>query len=285
MLDTTLLSTILETKVISTYKGKKKKLFDLARTNAKISLDNNMEMIYKDEERSILANKELGELLNMENLRVIESFDNSNLFGSYTVSAMVTFIDGKPSKNDYRKFKISFDKNDDVGAMKEVIYRRYYSLLMNNKRMPDLILVDGGINQINACNEVLNSLNIKIKVCGLMKDDKHTLRALVDGGTLETYEINKKSNLFYLLTRISDEVHRFTINYHRQIRSKGSLESVLTNVNGIGETRKKELLKKYGSLKKMTEASVSDLEEILPTNVARDLHDYLISLKGSEKNE
>ena len=253
--------------------------------NAKISLDNNMEMIYKDEERSILANKELGELLNMKNLRVIESFDNSNLFGSYTVSAMVTFIDGKPSKNDYRKFKISFDKNDDVGAMKEVIYRRYYSLLMNNKRMPDLILVDGGINQINACNEVLNSLNIKIKVCGLMKDDKHTLRALVDGDTLETYEINKKSNLFYLLTRISDEVHRFTINYHRQIRSKGSLESVLTNVNGIGETRKKELLKKYGSLKKMTESSISDLEEILPTNVARDLHDYLISLKGSEKNE
>lgn len=285
VLDTTLLSTILETKVISTYKGKKKKLFDLARTNAKISLDNNLKMIYKDEERSILANKELGELLNIENLRVIESFDNSNLFGSYTVSAMVTFIDGKPSKNDYRKFKISFDKNDDVGAMKEVIYRRYYSLLMNNKRMPDLILVDGGINQINACNEVLNSLNIKIKVCGLMKDDKHTLRALVDGDTLETYEINKKSNLFYLLTRISDEVHRFTINYHRQIRSKGSLESVLTNVNGIGETRKKELLKKYGSLKKMTEASISDLEEILPTNVARDLHDYLISLKGSDKNE
>ena len=285
VLDTTLLSTILETKVISTYKGKKKKLFDLARTNAKISLDNNIEMIYKDEERSILANKELAELLNIENLSVIESFDNSNLFGSYTVSAMVTFIDGKPSKNDYRKFKISFDKNDDVGAMKEVIYRRYYSLLMNNKRMPDLILVDGGINQINACNEVLNSLNIKIKVCGLMKDDKHTLRALVDGDTLETYEINKKSNLFYLLTRISDEVHRFTINYHRQIRSKGSLESVLTNVNGIGETRKKELLKKYGSLKKMTEASVSDLEEILPTNVASDLHDYLISLKGSDKNE
>lgn len=275
VLDVDLLNTILETKVISVTKGKKKHLFDLASTNAKINLENNIEMIYRDEERSVLANNELGSLLNIPNLSVIESFDNSNLFGTYTVSGMVTFIDGKPSKNDYRKFKISVDKNDDVGSMKEVIYRRYQGILVNGGRMPDLILVDGGINQINACNEVLNSLNLHIKVCGLMKDDKHSLSELVDGDTLESYKINKKSNMFYLLTRISDEVHRFTINYHRQIRSKGSISSVLTEVEGIGEVRKKELLKKYRSLKNLKEASVEELETILPKKIAIELHNYL----------
>ena len=275
VLDIDLLNTILETKVISVTKGKKKHLFDLASTNAKINLENNIEMIYRDEERSVLDHNELGSLLNIPNLRVIESFDNSNLFGTYTVSGMVTFIDGKPSKNDYRKFKISVDKNDDVGSMKEVIYRRYQGILVNGGRMPDLILVDGGINQINACNEVLNSLNLHIKVCGLMKDDKHSLSELVDGDTLESYKINKKSNMFYLLTRISDEVHRFTINYHRQIRSKGSISSVLTEVEGIGEVRKKELLKKYRSLKNLKEASVEELETILPKKIAIELHNYL----------
>lgn len=275
ILDIELLSNILETKVITTTKGKKKHLFDLAGTNAKINLENSMEMIYRDNERSIDACKELGELIGIPNLSVIEAFDNSNLFGTFTVSGMVTFIDGSPSKKDYRKFKISTEQNDDVASMKEVIYRRYRGVLLNKTRMPDLILVDGGINQINACISVLKDLNLSIKVCGLMKDDKHTLESLVDGDTLTTYKIDKKSNVFYLLTRISDEVHRFTINYHRQIRSKGSLSSVLDEVEGIGEVRKKELLKRFGSLKKMKEATTEELEEILPTNIALNLKEYL----------
>lgn len=274
-LDIDLLNNILDTKVINTYKGNKKKLFDLAETNAKINLENNIELEYKKNERTNEANIELGKLLNIDNLSVIESFDNSNLFGSFTVSGMVTFIDGLPSKKDYRKFKISIDKNDDVSCMKEVIYRRYYSALINNTRLPDLILVDGGINQINACKSVLDSLNLNIKVCGLRKDDKHTLSELIDGDTLENIGIDKKSNVFYLLTRISDEVHRFTINYHRQIRSKGSISSVLDNIEGIGEKRKKELLKKYGSLKKIKESSVSDLESVIPNGVAKNLLEYL----------
>ena len=274
-LDTELLNSVIESKVITTMEGKKKHLFDLAKTNAKINLENNIEMEYRNNEKSIDACKELGNLIGIENLSVIESFDNSNLFGTFTVSGMVTFIDGIPSKKDYRKFKISKEQNDDVGSMKEVIYRRYQSVLLNKTRIPDLILVDGGINQINACKSVLDDLCLNIKVCGLEKDDKHSLSELIDGDTLTSYKINKRSNIFYLLTRISDEVHRFTINYHRQIRSKGSISSVLDEVEGIGARRKKELLKKYGSLKKIKEASIEELKEILPENVANNLHNYL----------
>lgn len=276
-LDIELLNSLLDAKVICTEKGKKKHLFDLASTNAKINLENNIEMEYRKNEKSFDASHELGNILGVENLSIIEAFDNSNLFGSFTVSGMVTFIDGIPSTKDYRKFKISKEQNDDVGSMKEVIYRRYQKVLMNNLRKPDLILVDGGVNQINACKSVLNDLNLKIKVCGLMKDDKHTLSELIDGDTLNSYKIDKKSNVFYLLTRISDEVHRFTINYHRQIRSKGSISSVLDEIEGIGPTRKKELLKKYGSLKKIKEASLEDLETILPKDVAKRTLEYLLN--------
>lgn len=284
-LDIELLNSLLDSKVVTAIKGKKKHLFDLAKTNAKINLDNNIEMEYRKNERSFDASRELGNIVGIDNLSVIESFDNSNLFGSYTVSGMVTFIDGVPSKKDYRKFKISKEQNDDVGSMKEVIYRRYQSVLMNNSRKPDLILVDGGINQINACKSVLNDLNLNIKVCGLMKDDKHTLSELIDGDTLNSYKIDKKSNVFYLLTRISDEVHRFTINYHRQIRSKGSISSVLDNIEGIGPTRKKELLKKFGSLKKIKEATLEELKTILPSEVAKNTLEYLNEFEKENIND
>ena len=284
-LDIELLNSLLDSKVVTAIKGKKKHLFDLAKTNAKINLDNNIEMEYRKNERSFDASRELGNIVGIDNLSVIESFDNSNLFGSFTVSGMVTFIDGVPSKKDYRKFKISKEQNDDVGSMKEVIYRRYQSVLMNNSMKPDLILVDGGINQINACKSVLNDLNLNIKVCGLMKDDKHTLSELIDGDTLNSYKIDKKSNVFYLLTRISDEVHRFTINYHRQIRSKGSISSVLDNIEGIGPTRKKELLKKYGSLKKIKEATLEELETILPSEVAKNTLEYLNEFEKENIND
>lgn len=285
-LDIDLLNSVIESKVITSQKGKKKHLLDLAATNAKINLENNMELEYRKVEKTEIACKELGELLGLPKLSVIESFDNSNLFGSFTVSGMVVFIDGSPSTKDYRKFKISKEQNDDVGSMKEVIYRRYQSVLLNRTRIPDLILVDGGINQIHACMSVLNDLNLKIKVCGLAKDDKHSLSELVDGDTLKSYKIDKKSNVFYLLTRISDEVHRFTINYHRQIRSKGSISSVLDNIEGIGETRKKELMKKFGSLKKITEASLEELETVIPHNTAISLKSYLENFKlKNEEND
>ena len=275
IVDLELLNSVIDAKVINSSRGKKKHLFDLAKTNAKINLDNNKELLYKDNERNFEASRELGNLVNIKDLSVIESFDNAHLFGTFTVSGMVTFIDGKPSKKDYRKFKISTDQNNDAASMKEVIYRRYQKAIMNKTKLPDMILVDGGLIQVNATKEVLNSLGINIKVCGLMKDDKHTLNELLDGDTLETYKIDKRSNIFYLLTRISDEVHRFTINYHRQIRSKGNIESVLNNIEGIGNIRRKELLKKFGSIKKIKEASKKELIDIIPENVADKLIEYL----------
>ena len=274
-LDINLLNSIIDSKVINVSKGKKKHLFDLAGTNAKINFENNKKLAYQDNERNFVASRELGKIVGIENLSVIESFDNAHLFGTFTVSGMVTFIDGEPSKKDYRKFKISTEQNDDAASMKEVLYRRYQKVLMNKTRIPDMILVDGGIIQINACKEVLSNLNLNIKVCGLAKDDKHSLSELIDGDTLVSYKIDKRSNAFYLLTRISDEVHRFTINYHRQIRSKGNIQSVLENIEGIGSVRRKELIKKFGSLKNIKEATLEELNEILPSNVSLKLIDYL----------
>lgn len=270
-IDIKVLSDVLNIKVNTVSKGIKKKLFLLAGENAKISLYNDIEKIYKDVERTKTANEELKRILGLEELSVIEAFDNSNLFGSYTVSGMVVFIDGIPSKNDYRKYKISVDKNDDVGAMKEVIYRRYFKVLKDKLRIPDLIIVDGGINQINACKETLKSLNIYIKVCGLKKNTKHQANELIDGDTMKEVSIDKKSNAFYLLSRIGDEIHRFTISYHKTIRSKGTLSSILDEIPGIGNVRKKELIKIFGSLSKIKEASAEELEKVLPKKVVIDL--------------
>ena len=276
-LNNEVISNILNTKVYVPLKGKKKNLVEMAHINARISLEQEVTIIKNDEKRSVLANDELRKLLNLKVLDRIDSFDNSNLFGSFAVSGMVVFKNGKPSKNEYRKYKVSIDKNDDYNTMREVIYRRYYRCMVEKSEMPDLILVDGGINQINACKSVLDELHLHIKVCGLRKDDHHRTNELIDGDTLQIIEIPRMSDVFHYLTRIQDEVHRYTINYHKQIRSKGSISSVLDNVDGIGSIRKKELIKKYGSIKKMNEASVLELSEIVPENVAKNLKKYLES--------
>lgn len=276
-LNSEIISNILNTKVYVPIKGKKKNLVEMAHVNAKISLEQEMTIIKNDEKRSILANEELRKLLNLDVLDRIDSFDNSNLFGTFAVSGMVVFKNGKPAKNEYRKYKVSVDKNDDYNTMREVIYRRYYRCMVENLEMPDLILVDGGINQINACKSILDELHLPIKVCGLRKDDHHRTNELIDGDTLEVIKIPRMSDVFHYLTRIQDEVHRYTINYHKQIRSKGSIASVLDNIEGIGKVRKKELIKKYGGIKKMKEASIEELNEIIPENVAKNLKKHLES--------
>ena len=276
-LNSEIISNILNTKVYVPIKGKKKNLVEMAHVNAKISLEQEMTIIKNDEKRSILAHEELRKLLNLDILDRIDSFDNSNLFGTFAVSGMVVFKNGKPAKNEYRKYKVSVDKNDDYNTMREVIYRRYYRCMVENLEMPDLILVDGGINQINACKSILDELHLPIKVCGLRKDDHHRTNELIDGDTLEVIKIPRMSDVFHYLTRIQDEVHRYTINYHKQIRSKGSIASVLDNIEGIGKVRKKELIKKYGGIKKMKEASIEELSEIIPENVAKNLKKYLES--------
>ncbi len=278
IVDANILSELLNTRVINIQKGIKKKILDMAYDNAKINLENEIESIYRSDERSYEANKELKDILKLDKLHAIEVFDNSNLFGSFSVSAMVVFVDGLPSKKDYRKFKLSFEKNDDVASMKEVIYRRYFKLIKEDLPLPDLIIVDGGINQINACKSVLNDFNLNIKVCGLKKNDKHKTNELIDGDTLNIINIDKRSNAFYLLSRIGDEVHRFTISYHKQIRSKSSISSLLDNIEGIGDKRKKELMNKFGSLKKIKEASIEELEQVIPKETSKKLKYFLNNL-------
>ena len=274
-----LLNNYLNISVKVPKKGEKLKLVEMANDNAKIALNEKFELIKKDEERTYKANEELRKILKLDILDRIEIFDNAHLFGNYNVSGMVVFKEGLPSKNDYRKFKISIDKNDDYNTMREVIYRRYYRVLSDNLVKPNLIIVDGGVGQINVARDVINSLNLDIPVVGLKKDNHHATSKLLAFDPIIEIDIDKRSNLFYLLERMQDEVHNFTINYHRQIRSKGTLASVLDNIEGIGEKRKTELLKKYRSINKMKEASIDDLDKILPHNVSINLHDFLENYK------
>ena len=192
-LDKDILSDTLDTNVIHVTKGDKKKLLELVKTNAKISLNNEFELIKRDEKRTIGANENLRKILGLKSLYRIDIFDNSNLFGDYTVSGMVVYKEGKPSKSDYRKFKISIDKNDDYGSMKEVLYRRYYRMLMEKTERPDLIILDGGENQIRAAKEIIDSLNLNIKIAGLVKNDKHETNTLMDSD-FNLIEIDKTSD-------------------------------------------------------------------------------------------
>ncbi len=279
--DGDLLSDYLKVKVRIPEKGVKKKLVDMACDNAKKQLEDEYELVIKNEEKTVKANEELREVLGLDKLDRIELFDNAHLFGTYNVSGMVVFIDGTPAKNEYRKFKISVDKNDDYGTMREVVYRRYFRVLKDNLVRPDLIIVDGGLGQMHVAKEVLDSLGMDINLVGLKKDDKHSTNALVtfDG----EIPIEKRSNLFHYLERMQDEVHNFTINYHKQIRSKGLYASILDDIPGIGKQRKQELLKKYKTTENMKNQSVDELASILPRNVAIELKDILESLDKENK--
>ena len=267
----------LKIKIIIPKKGIIKKLLDMANNNAQITLEEKLEELNRDLSIKEKVNNELKNLLNLDKLNRIELFDNSHLFGTYYVSAMVVYENMDPKKSEYRKYKISINIKDDLSAMKETIYRRYYKVLLEKLVKPDLIIVDGGKLQVQVTKDVLNSLNLNIKVIGLKKDEKHRTNIIVNDD-LEEIPLPKDNNLFLYLTRMQDEVHRFVITYHRNIKSKGLISSILDNIEGIGEKRKNELLKKYGSIAKIKEASIDDLSKIIPEKVARDLTYYLKKL-------
>lgn len=273
-LDEELIRNYFNIKVIKPQKGKLKNLVDLARENAKEQLSAQEEMLKKDDELRLNAIKELEKLLNIPKVSRMESFDNSHLFGTFYVGGMVVFEDFLPLKDEYRKFKITSEIKDDIKAMKEVLYRRYYKVLMENLKKPDLIVMDGGKTQIAAAKEIITSLNLNIPIIGLVKDNKHRTNQIMNDN-FEILTIEKSSNLFLFLTRIQDEVHRYAITYHRNIKSKGALSSLLDVVPGIGEQRKKDLLRHFGSLKRMKEASKEELLKILPEEVANNLLTYL----------
>ena len=264
-------------KISKPSKGKVKKLIDLAGENAKEQLKLKEETLERDDKERINASIELAKLLNIDSASRIESFDNSHLFGTYYVGGMVVFRDFIPLKDEYRKYRLDVEVKDDLSAMKEVLYRRYYKVLMEDLVKPDLIVLDGGKTQISVCKEIIDSLGLNIKIVGLVKNDKHRTNQLMD----ENYniiDVPKNSNLFLFLSRIQEEVHRYAITYHRNIKSKGTLSSTLDLVEGIGEIRKKELLKKFGSLKKMKEATIEELSEVVPQEVANKLFQTLKEL-------
>ncbi|MBQ7105073.1 MAG: excinuclease ABC subunit UvrC [Bacilli bacterium] len=276
-IDKDLLSEFLQIKVSSPTKGDIKKLLDLAIENARIKLEEKEETLSKSENTRLEAIEELKKILKIDKVSRMEAFDNSHLFGTFYVGGMVVFDDFLPNKDLYRKFKIDANVKDDLGAMKEVLYRRYYRVLIGEEEKCDLIIIDGGENQVNVCKKIIDEFNLDIKIIGLKKNDKHRTSSLIDE-ELNEIPLDRHSNLFIFLSKIQEEVHNYAISYHRQIKSKGTLSSLLDMVEGIGEKRKKELLKKFGSLKKMKEASLEELEEVLNKDIANNLYNYLKSL-------
>ena len=276
-LDEELLKDYFQIKITKPQKGKLKKLMDLSRENAKEQMDLEKETLKRDDDEREKALEELRNLLGLKELHRMESFDNSHLFGTFYVGGMVVFDDFVPNKDLYRKYKISTEVKDDLSAMKEVLYRRYFKTIMNEAYKPDLIVMDGGQLQISAAKEILDSLNLEIPIIGLVKDKNHRTSYIMNDH-YERLEVSKDSKLFLFLTKIQEEVHRYAITYHRNIKAKGALSSVLDVVPGIGEVRKKELLKHFGSLKKMKEASIEELETVIGQDVAEKLFSYLKEL-------
>jgi excinuclease ABC subunit C len=277
-IDAALVEQLLEVDVHHPKRGKKKELVELAEKNAKIALKEKFFLIERDEERTIKAVEQLGEQLGIAVPHRIEAFDNSNIQGTDPVSAMIVFIDGKPAKKEYRKYKIkTVEGPDDYDSMREVVRRRYSRVLKEDLPLPDLIIVDGGKGHLAAVEDVLeNELGLFIPTAGLVKDDKHRTSNLLMGQPPEIISLERNSQEFYLLQRIQDEVHRFAITFHRQVRSKSAFHSVLDDIPGVGEKRKKELLKYFGSMKRLKEATVEEIQEArIPRNVAEIIFEKL----------
>ncbi|EGG35267.1 excinuclease ABC subunit UvrC [Paenibacillus sp. HGF5] len=270
-------------KVHVPQRGLKKQMVGMASDNAKVSLDEKFRLIERDEERTSVAAANLGEVIGLQSLNRIEAFDNSNIQGANPVSAMVVFTNGKPDKKEYRKYKIrTVQGPDDYDTMREVIRRRYERVLKENLPLPDLIVVDGGKGQISAAIDVLeNELGLFVPVCGLVKDAKHKTTQLMVGDPPEPVSLPRDSQEFYLLQRIQDEVHRFAISFHREQRGKSMVTSKLDSIPGIGEKRRKMLLKHFGSVKKIKEASVEDFK---PLSIGEKLATEILNALREEES-
>ncbi|QXJ39301.1 UvrABC system protein C [Parageobacillus caldoxylosilyticus] len=269
---------LLEVTIVQPKKGKKKELVELASKNAAIALKEKFYLIERDEERTIKAVENLGKILEIPVPHRIEAFDNSNIYGADPVSAMVVFIDGKPEKKEYRKYKVkTVEGPDDYESMREVVRRRYTRVLKEKLPLPDLIIIDGGKGHLAAVRDVMeNELGLNIPLAGLAKDEKHRTSELIMGDPPKIVPLERNSQEFYLLQRIQDEVHRFAVTFHRQTREKTMFRSVLDDIPGVGEKRKKALFKHFGSLKNMKEATVEELQQAnIPRTVAEKIYKKL----------
>ena len=262
---------LVDTKVLKPQRGEKKQLVNLAIKNARVSLEQKFNLLEKSMEKTKGAIENLGKLLQIPTPVRIESFDNSNIMGTSPVSAMVVFINGKPSKKDYRKYKIKTVVGpDDYASMREVIRRRYSRVMRDGLTPPDLIVIDGGQGQVNIAKQVIqDELGLDIPIAGLQKNDKHQTHELLFGDPLQVIELSRTSQEFFLLQRIQDEVHRFAITFHRQLRSKNSFSSQLDGIEGLGPKRKQLLMKHFKSLTKIKEATVDEIVTVgIPRAVA-----------------
>ncbi|MDG9598254.1 excinuclease ABC subunit UvrC [Streptococcus pneumoniae] len=262
---------LVDSKILKPQRGEKKQLVNLAIKNARVSLEQKFNLLEKSVEKTQGAIENLGRLLQIPTPVRIESFDNSNIMGTSPVSAMVVFVNGKPSKKDYRKYKIKTVVGpDDYASMREVIRRRYGRVQREALTPPDLIVIDGGQGQVNIAKQVIQEeLGLDIPIAGLQKNDKHQTHELLFGDPLEVVDLSRNSQEFFLLQRIQDEVHRFAITFHRQLRSKNSFSSQLDGIDGLGPKRKQNLMKHFKSLTKIKEASVDEIVEVgVPRAVA-----------------
>ena len=270
-IDQEAVTALVDTKIVKPQRGEKKQLVNLAIKNARVSLEQKFNLLEKSVEKTQGAIENLGRLLQIPTPVRIESFDNSNIMGTSPVSAMVVFVNGKPSKKDYRKYKIKTVVGpDDYASMREVIRRRYGRVQREGLTPPDLIVIDGGQGQVNIAKQVIQEeLGLDIPIAGLQKNDKHQTHELLFGDPLEVVELSRNSQEFFLLQRIQDEVHRFAITFHRQLRSKNSFSSQLDGIEGLGPKRKQNLMKHFKSLTKIKEASVDEIVEVgVPRAVA-----------------
>ncbi|HGJ9613228.1 TPA: excinuclease ABC subunit UvrC [Streptococcus pneumoniae] len=262
---------LVDSKILKPQRGEKKQLVNLAIKNARVSLEQKFNLLEKSVEKTQGAIENLGRLLQIPTPVRIESFDNSNIMGTSPVSAMVVFVNGKPSKKDYRKYKIKTVVGpDDYASMREVIRRRYGRVQREALTPPDLIVIDGGQGQVNIAKQVIQEeLGLDIPIAGLQKNDKHQTHELLFGDPLEVVDLSRNSQEFFLLQRIQDEVHRFAITFHRQLRSKNSFSSQLYGIDGLGPKRKQNLMRHFKSLTKIKEASVDEIVEVgVPRAVA-----------------
>ncbi|WEV44595.1 excinuclease ABC subunit UvrC [Streptococcaceae bacterium ESL0687] len=277
-----------QTSVVQPQRGEKKRLVSLAIKNAEVSLKQKFDLLERHVEKTQGAIENLGNLLEIPTPVRIEAFDNSNIMGTSPVSAMVVFENGKPNKKEYRKYKIkTVTGPDDYASMREVIERRYSRVIRENLPLPDLIVMDGGEGQVNAARSILyDKLGLDIPIAGLAKNDRHQTHDILFGDPLEVIPLSRKSEEFFLLQRIQDEVHRFAITFHRELRSKNSFASKLDGIAGLGPKRKKLLLKEFKSIKNIQSASVYEIHDIgIPMKVAEEISHVLNNKKTNDKKE
>lgn len=275
------LQEILDVKIIQPIRGDKLKLVEMVLANAKNAHEQKFELVHRKESRREEGMLQLSNLLQKE-IHRIELFDNSHIAGTFNVSGMVVYMDGEPVRKDYRTYRLG-EYRSDLDSMKEVVYRRYFRLLKEQGRFPDLLIVDGGFLQIEAAKEIIEALEVDVTLCGLVKDDNHRTSNLMDiHGTI--LPVSRDSSLFFLLTQMQDEVHRFAISYHRRLRNKAMTKSILDEVEGIGDVRKKEIWKHFKSLKRLKVATLEEINEVVPIKVAQNIYNILHNTDQNEED-